>query len=373
MATYTVQAGDTLFEIARRYGTTSERLAELNSLTNPDYLTVGQIIIVPDDPGGTGAYNTVTAQQAAGSPATRQFRGLRYRLTTNRGVYRPGQPVVMSLIKTNVTDSPVTLRYNTGQRYDFTVRDRQGRVVWQWSRGRFFSRETARVVLRPGESQTFTVTWDQRNNNGRLVQTGAYILEGSNVAERYKDFAVSTDFAIRETVTPPSPGPGPAPCSPDNILVNPGFEDWPGRDSEPAGWNASNTGRTSISRRGNYAAEMGTTTNERAVLSQRVSIDALRVYELSWWARENALPGRTSRFVLTAEILYYNPAGQFTGRTEPRFSQENIPDDRYIKLSLSTGRVPSGTRTAEVRFVFEPAAGNSSKVKIDDVSLSCLF
>jgi hypothetical protein len=40
---------------------------------------------------------------------------------------------------TNPTDQPVTLEFNSGQRYDFAVRDAGGREVWRWSRDRMFT------------------------------------------------------------------------------------------------------------------------------------------------------------------------------------------------------------------------------------------
>ena len=381
MATYTVQTSDTLFGIADRLGTTVETLIQLNTITDPDLLYVGQVLRVPDGStggisGGVTGNTTVTAGAAEGGDpsVTRTFRGFRYTLRTNRAVYRLGQPVVLTLVKTNVSGSPITLRYPTGQRFDFIVRNRQGRVVWQWSRSRFFSQATARVVINPWESQVFTVTWDQRRNDGRLVDPGSFVVEGINVADRLKDFGISISFESRDTAPPrPGPGPGPSPCPQDNILVNPNFESWPNRYASPPGWSSSNVVRTTISRRGSYAAELGAVSNERALLTQRVPIDALRIYELSWYVRENAKLGGISRYVLIAEILYYSSAGQFVGRTEPRFSQESIPEDMFIRLSLSTGRVPSGARTAEVRFIFEPSAANSSTVKIDDVELRCRF
>lgn len=110
-----------------------------------------------------------------------------------------------------------------------------------------------------------------------------------------------------------------------------------------------------------------------AMLSQRADIEAGRIYDLTWWARQNVVRGGVARFILFVEIFYFDRAGVFVGRTEPRFSQENIPDNRYLRLSLSTGRVPAGARTAEVRFTFEPGAGNSSRVKIDNVELRCRF
>jgi len=45
---YTVKPGDTLFFIARRHGTTVNRILELNpQITNPNLIRPGQIIRLP--------------------------------------------------------------------------------------------------------------------------------------------------------------------------------------------------------------------------------------------------------------------------------------------------------------------------------------
>ena len=44
---YTVGPGDTLADIATRYGTTWEKIADFNSLVNPNALEVGQQLRIP--------------------------------------------------------------------------------------------------------------------------------------------------------------------------------------------------------------------------------------------------------------------------------------------------------------------------------------
>ena len=45
--TYVVQRGDTLFSIARRYGTTVQAVAARNGIANPSLISVGQTLIIP--------------------------------------------------------------------------------------------------------------------------------------------------------------------------------------------------------------------------------------------------------------------------------------------------------------------------------------
>lgn len=49
--TYTVQSGDTLFNIAQRFGVTVKAIQDANSLANPNRLSIGQELIIPPPSG----------------------------------------------------------------------------------------------------------------------------------------------------------------------------------------------------------------------------------------------------------------------------------------------------------------------------------
>lgn len=51
--TYTVKKGDTLTSIAKKYNTTVKKLVELNDITDPDFIVVGQVLVISDDSGST--------------------------------------------------------------------------------------------------------------------------------------------------------------------------------------------------------------------------------------------------------------------------------------------------------------------------------
>jgi LysM repeat protein len=44
---YVVQAGDTLYSIARRYNTTVDAIQRANGIVNPWYISVGQKLVIP--------------------------------------------------------------------------------------------------------------------------------------------------------------------------------------------------------------------------------------------------------------------------------------------------------------------------------------
>jgi murein DD-endopeptidase MepM/ murein hydrolase activator NlpD len=47
MSSHSIQAGDTLSAVARRYGTTVSELQRLNGIVNPDFIQVGQVLLLP--------------------------------------------------------------------------------------------------------------------------------------------------------------------------------------------------------------------------------------------------------------------------------------------------------------------------------------
>lgn len=69
--TYRVQAGDTLWSIARRRGTRPERLAEMNQISAEAILSIGQELNVPASPGAAALRALQTEPSTAARPATR--------------------------------------------------------------------------------------------------------------------------------------------------------------------------------------------------------------------------------------------------------------------------------------------------------------
>jgi LysM repeat protein len=50
-STHTVAPGEHLLQIARRYGLSPDDLIRANNIVNPELITVGQVLIIPDTPG----------------------------------------------------------------------------------------------------------------------------------------------------------------------------------------------------------------------------------------------------------------------------------------------------------------------------------
>jgi LysM repeat protein len=68
---YAVQPGDTLYRLSQRFGTTVDRLVELNDIEDPDLIYVNQVLRVPagNVPAGETAPPTPTPTPASRAPA----------------------------------------------------------------------------------------------------------------------------------------------------------------------------------------------------------------------------------------------------------------------------------------------------------------
>ena len=65
MANYTVQNGDTLSEIAKKYGTTYQEIAKANGISNPNLIQVGQVLKIGNDDSASGSTSTQGTQAQA--------------------------------------------------------------------------------------------------------------------------------------------------------------------------------------------------------------------------------------------------------------------------------------------------------------------
>ncbi|WP_027364860.1 BsuPI-related putative proteinase inhibitor [Desulfotruncus alcoholivorax] len=363
--TYRVRRGDTIYTIARQFGTGVSAILAANNIRNPNQIEVGDVLIIPT--GGTAV--PTTPGPGAGARNTRIFNGLRYTISTNRTQYRRGQQVRITFEKCNTSGRTLRLQYNTGQRVDF-VALRGSREVWRWSDERTFTRATGVEVFSPGECKTYTATWDLRNKQGNYVALDNFRIRAYNVARNIENQYVETTIRV---VPGQQPGPGPAPveeCPKKNMLRDPGFELW--SDGKPDAWYSQNVFRTNQSHSGSYAAELGRSSDQQALLSQRIKAAPDRIYQVTFWARENVRSGGVSRFTMESQIYVYNSAGELIGRVDPVYTMDNIPNNTYQQFSFTSGVLPAGTSEVELRFIFRPNSNNSNTVKIDDVEVICV-
>ncbi|MDW7673633.1 MAG: BsuPI-related putative proteinase inhibitor [Bacillota bacterium] len=191
--THEIQPGETLEQLASRFDTTVSDIMAINDIQNPQRITARIIIRIPVPM----VPPSVPSPRPMPSFSTRIIGDLLYVLSTDRMLYRRNQPVRITLVKTNISDRPVTLTYPTAQRFDFYVRrGRTGPIIWQWSADRVFAQVVEQVVIQPGQSQVFRAVWDQNTNDGFHVGPGVYTILGENVAEELRGRLISVRIRI---------------------------------------------------------------------------------------------------------------------------------------------------------------------------------
>ncbi len=91
---HVVQRGETLFQIAMRYGTTVDAIAQANGIEDPRYITVGQRLLIPNaQSGGLAGTVTLHALQAGETLETlaRHYHTTSAELATANYVTNPAQ------------------------------------------------------------------------------------------------------------------------------------------------------------------------------------------------------------------------------------------------------------------------------------------
>ncbi|WP_366923570.1 BsuPI-related putative proteinase inhibitor [Metallumcola ferriviriculae] len=192
--THEVQPGETLETIARHYSVSVPEITEINEISNPQVIRTRVIIRIPVPI----IPPTIPSPRPIQNISSRVINGILYIFSTDRMFYFRGQSVRLLLVKINITSRPITLTYNTSQRFDFFVRrGLSGPIIWQWSEDRVFTQVVQRITLQPGESQIFRATWNQETNEGRQVTPGVYRILAENVARELRGRRIPVLIRIR--------------------------------------------------------------------------------------------------------------------------------------------------------------------------------
>gem|GEM_PF-4727023 len=203
MIRYRVKSGDTLYEIAQRFGTTVQTLIDLNDIQEPNMIEVGQVIIVPDgdmdrdiDRDFDEDFDRDVERRV--EVRTKNFdytviNGLLIVMFTNKDSYAPGENIKVTLVKTNITNSPIKLSYKSGQRIELVAYD-SGRRIWTWSANRSFVQSTKVITLEPGQSLVYKEIWSP----GAGLDEGVYRIQGWNVAKEISDYRLDVFVRIEE-------------------------------------------------------------------------------------------------------------------------------------------------------------------------------
>ncbi len=163
--TYTVQFGDTLGLIAQRYGLAVEDLLAANGLTNPDALSVGQVLIIP------------VAGSPAAAPTAAPLATIEAPLST--ATPNPNAPpprlAIREVRAAGVLGDETIVIVNLGGPVDlagWTVRDETGRQ-YTFPTLRLFENGAVNLHTTSGADTVTDLYWNQTEAvwaAGRLVQ-----------------------------------------------------------------------------------------------------------------------------------------------------------------------------------------------------------
>ncbi|MGB9429184.1 MAG: BsuPI-related putative proteinase inhibitor [Gammaproteobacteria bacterium] len=89
--------------------------------------------------------------------------------------FSAAQEIQFVLSVRNRSTTAQTVTFNTGQQVNFAVFDTgTATEVWTWSLAQTFTQTTTSLTIPAGQTQTYTVTWDQVDDSGQAVPAGNY-------------------------------------------------------------------------------------------------------------------------------------------------------------------------------------------------------
>lgn len=127
---YTVRSGDTLSEIAQKYGTTVNEIASLNNISNPNIIYVGQYLLIPTTSNAQVSISTTYTVKSGDtlSGIANMFGTTYQKLAEINGIANPNKIYPGQVLKINSTSSVTTYTVKSGdtlseiaQKYNTTV------------------------------------------------------------------------------------------------------------------------------------------------------------------------------------------------------------------------------------------------------------
>ena len=95
---------------------------------------------------------------------------------TNKMSYSVGEPIVMTLKIFNYTEEDVVFHFNTSQRYDFVIENKEGNEIWRWSQDMMFAMVLGEEILSPHNPEIiYTAEYKGKLSSGYYKVTGILV------------------------------------------------------------------------------------------------------------------------------------------------------------------------------------------------------
>jgi hypothetical protein len=93
----------------------------------------------------------------------------------------------IQLLLYNNSEEDKNITFNTSQMFDFTIKNKAGKVVYQYSQGKSFLQALQTISLKKGETKIWKETWDYKQE-GKRVPEGEYKIEARLMGEDISGF-----------------------------------------------------------------------------------------------------------------------------------------------------------------------------------------
>jgi len=113
-----------------------------------------------------------------------------FRINLSQKTYAPRAIFNLRLTLENWTKEPFKLHFNSGQRFDFAIRDAAGETVYYWSANRLFIAQVSEEVVTGEKNWTVTEEMD--------IKPGEYVLEAWLTTDRKPAFKAQVPFTVAE-------------------------------------------------------------------------------------------------------------------------------------------------------------------------------
>ncbi|MGA1870892.1 MAG: BsuPI-related putative proteinase inhibitor [bacterium] len=125
-----------------------------------------------------------------------------FKVETDKSSYRRGESVHITFIIENKEALPVLVRYASAKKFEISIADHEGFQIWSSSYAMRYAAMSISSEFKAQESKSFSVIWDQKDNNGTLVPPGNYTVKAewtSNYrGSTFTEIILTTPYIIEE-------------------------------------------------------------------------------------------------------------------------------------------------------------------------------
>lgn len=125
-------------------------------------------------------------------------------ITTPRATFEVGQTVPITFTVANPTKTDAVYNFQTGQKFDVTILNSKGVMVWDQSRGKLFTQNLSRLTIAPGKKMDFNAVWSGHDFAGKPVPSGVYTINARMTSTT--GTAITGGFVVNNDTDPNNMG-----------------------------------------------------------------------------------------------------------------------------------------------------------------------